>query len=136
MLNSVSIQGRLGRDPELKQTANGKNVCTIPICCERNVDKYAENKPNAADWFDVVLWDSQAQALCRHCRKGSEICVEGRLEAYKYVDIKHEDRYGIRIKAHRFYFCGPRQGQGSKPSKADADVEFEDLGEDDGQLPF
>lgn len=35
MLNIVAIMGRLGRDPELRQTTTGKNVASFSIACDR-----------------------------------------------------------------------------------------------------
>ena len=36
MLNNITIQGRLVRDPELKKTTSGISTTTFAIACERN----------------------------------------------------------------------------------------------------
>ena len=50
-LNRVQLIGHLGRDPELKDTPNGKKVCTFSVAVNRRKrDKEGESQ-QVADWF-------------------------------------------------------------------------------------
>ena len=36
MLNNITIQGRLVRDPELRRTNSGTAVCSFTVACDRD----------------------------------------------------------------------------------------------------
>ena len=50
MLNVVALQGRLGRDPEIRQTTTGKQVATFTLACDRGRKDANGNKMNPADY--------------------------------------------------------------------------------------
>lgn len=132
MLNVVALQGRLARDPELRQTQAGKAVCNFTIACDRGRDQ--------TDWFDVVAWDKTAEFICKYFQKGSMILVEGRLQSRKYQDKNGNSRTAVEVVAGSVNFCGGKQENGGAPAAAKAAKAAEpDAFEpimDDGDLPF
>ena len=132
MLNVVALQGRLARNPELRQTTAGKSVCNFTIACDAGKDR--------TDWFDVVAWDKTAEFICRYFRKGSMILVEGRLQSRKYQDKNGNNRTAVEVEAESVNFCGGKQENGGAPAAAKAEKAAEPEGfapiPDDGDLPF
>ena len=129
MLNVVALQGRLARDPELRQTQAGKAVCNFTIACDRGRDQ--------TDWFEVVAWDKTAEFICKYFQKGSMILVEGRLQSRKYQDKNGNSRTAVEAVAGNVNFCGGKQENGGEPAAAKAKEPggFEPI-MDDGDLPF
>ena len=139
MLNVVAIMGRLGRDPELRQTTTGKNVASFSIACDRG--RKDANGQSQADWIDVVTWDRTAEFVCKYFQKGSLIVVDGRLQS----------RTAIEIVANNVNFAGPKnQNSGEptapsyeaqpaaapQPSYSDGKGDDFALIDDEGDLPF
>lgn len=72
--NSVTLVGRLARDPESKTTQSGKEVATFSIA----VDKYG--KDAGASFFSIQAWDKVALYVKTYLSKGSQVLVSGTLE--------------------------------------------------------
>ena len=132
MLNVVALQGRMARDPELRQTQTGKAVCNFTIACGRGSDQ--------TDWLDVVSWDKTAEFICKYFRKGSMILLEGRLQSRKYQDKNGNQRTAVEVEAESVNFCGGKKESGGAPAAAKAEKAAEPEGfapiPDDGDLPF
>ena len=77
--------GRLTKNPELRATQSGKQVCSFTI---------ATNRVNGeeADFINCVVWDKQAENLCKYQVKGSLIGVIGQLRQETYNDTKGNKR--------------------------------------------
>ena len=140
MLNVVAIMGRLARDPELRQTTSGKNVCTFRIACDRG--RKDPNGQSVADWLDVTAWDKTAEFVCRYFQKGSLIVVDGRLQTRQYQDKNGQTRTVTEIVAQNVNFAGSKEStrtaaesSAQRPAAA-PDVEYAPIDDDEGDLPF
>ena len=80
MLNTVTIEGRLTRDPEIKQTTEGTAFTSFSLANERGFGE--RQKTN---FFDVTVWGNLAERIGKaKVAKGSHIYVLGKLEHQKY----------------------------------------------------
>ena len=134
MLNHITLQGRMVRDPELKSTASGIKVVTIRIAVDRDYGADGERK---VDFIDCVAWRQRAEFICRHFSKGDPILVDGRLERRNWEDRDGNKRTNAEVNLSNVWFCGSRKRDGDAAGSAElsgAQV-FEDL-DDDGELPF
>ena len=147
-MNSITIKGRLTKDPELRNTQSGTAVCTVNVAVDRPYSKDKET-----DFFTVVFWRQTAEFVSKYFSKGQEILVQGEMQSRKYEDKEGNNRIAWEIKADRVEFCGSK-GQGEENASAPATkgkstkkapppppptAESEDnSGEDgnDGELPF
>lgn len=73
--------GRLTKTPELRTTQTGKQVSSFTIATNRI--NYEE-----CDFINCVVWDKQAENLCKYQVKGSLIGVIGQLRQETYNDTK------------------------------------------------
>ena len=104
MLNSISIHGRLVRDPELRTTQSGVSVCAITVAVDRSYAKQGEEKQT--DFIDVVCWKNTAEIVSRYFVRGKEIIVNGSLQSRKWKDKNGNDRITWEIQANSVDFCG------------------------------
>ena len=80
-LNVVTLVGRVGRDPEVKYLVSGAAVCNLTLA----VDRRTRNS-DRPDWFDLELWDKNAEVAGNYVRKGKLIGVVGRLKFDSWQD--------------------------------------------------
>ena len=79
-VQKVIIIGRLGRDPELRSTNSGKQVCNFSVAVN---EKWEGGE--STEWFAVVVWDRMGEACAQYLRKGSKVYVEGRLRTRTFT---------------------------------------------------
>lgn len=72
--NKVVLVGRLTRDPEIKTTKTGKNVCSFSLA----VDK--RGKDAGTNFFDCSAWEKTGDTIAKYTSKGAQILIEGRLD--------------------------------------------------------
>ena len=56
--------GRLVRDPELRSTPTGANVCTFSIAVDRGYVRQGEERQ--ADFINIVAWRSTAEFVSKY----------------------------------------------------------------------
>jgi len=82
-LNSCLIEGNLVRDPALKLTSSGTNLCTFTIASNR-YHKVNEEFEKEVSFFDVEVFGKQAEFINKNGRKGRGVRVVGRLKQYRW----------------------------------------------------
>lgn len=79
--NEFYTIGRLTKDPELRETTNGKKYVNITLAVNDKNPKY----------LYYTLWEEKAEDLCNTAKKGSNICLKGH-SVGKKSDIVREDK--------------------------------------------
>ncbi len=97
MINRVVLVGRLTRDPELKTTVSGKNVCDFSIAVQKR-SKPADGSSDA-DFFRVSCWDKTAEYVSNYLTKGRLVAVDGRLTSRKYTASDGTNREVVEVVA-------------------------------------
>lgn len=103
MLNSVSIMGRLTREPELRYTQSSVPVCTVGLAIQR--DFADSNGVRDADFIDVVFWRHNADFVARYMHKGQLVAVTGRIRTRYWQDGYDQRRTAVEIEAEHVYFA-------------------------------
>lgn len=129
MLNRCIIMGRMTYDPELRHTQAGKSVTSITLAVDR--DFKGKNGEKETDFIDIVAWGNTAEFLCNYFSKGRMAVAEGRLQIRDWTDKDGGKRRSAEIVAERVYFADSKRDQETTAPQA-----FEELDEDDGDLPF
>ncbi len=107
MLNLSIIMGRLTADPELKQTPNGKSVCSFTVAVDR--DYAPQGQEQQADFICVTAWNKTAEFVSKYFSKGKMIAVEGQLRTRSYDDRRYPVKHYItEIYADKVSFCGDK----------------------------
>lgn len=77
MFQQITIIGNLGRDPESKQSRNGKTYAQVSLAASRSL---GQGQPKETTWFSVTAWEKIGQYLCNYAQKGSMVMVTGRIQ--------------------------------------------------------
>lgn len=102
MLNKVTLIGRLGQDPELKQLQNG-SVANLSIATtERRKDKDGKNQERT-EWHRVNVWGKLAEICAQNLSKGRTVYVEGKLQTRSWDD-NGSKKYATEIVADKVIF--------------------------------
>lgn len=96
-VNRVVLVGRLTRDPELRQTTNGKQVVNFGIAVNKKF-KPQDGSPDA-DFFNVSAWGRTADFVAQYLHKGRLCAVDGRLQSRKYTTQDGQQREVVEIVA-------------------------------------
>ena len=113
MLNKVTLIGRLGKDPELKNTTSGTSLTTLRIATDESYMDRDGNKVGRTEWHNVVVFQRQAENCAKYLSKGSLVYVEGGLQTRKWQDQQGQDRYITEVRATRVQFLD-RKGSNSR----------------------
>jgi single-strand DNA-binding protein len=109
-INHVVLVGRLTRDAELKYTANGQAVCKFSLAINRR-RKNGDQWEDEANYFDVVLWGRQGEAINQYLLKGKTIGVEGELKQDRWQQ-DGQNRSKVEIVAGNVQLLGGGSSQG------------------------
>lgn len=93
--------GRLGKDPQLKYSQDGKAITKFSVAVPRDFDR------EKTDWFNVTVFGKSAENCATYLKKGQKVGVQGRVEINEY-----EGKYYTGIIADRVEF-------GDKPAEND-----------------
>ncbi len=139
-VNKAIIVGRLGRDPELRFTSNGRAKATFGVATDSVWKDRDGQRQKQTEWHNIVVWGPQAETCAKYLTKGREVYIEGeiRTRTYEKDGAKH---YITEIVAQQVRFLGggdrgaPREA--GMPDAAEPTGPYgggNDPGEDD--IPF
>ena len=147
--NQVILMGNLTRDPELRQTPNGQNVCSFSLALNRSYKGSDGEWKEATDFIDVVAWGPLGERVAQYLTKGRPCLVNGRLQSRSW-EQDGQKRSKVEVIAQDVTFLGGGGGGGGesggsrapssdeydqtpkksgKPAKKD-DVVIEDIGDE------
>lgn len=147
--SKVIIMGNMTRDPELRSTSTGTQVCSFTVAVNR-----VYNGNESVSFLDCSAWGKVGETIAQYCKRGSGILVSGRLEQRSYETKEGEKRSRVEIVVDDFNFVGggnadvsadfgsSSRGSSKRSSKKEApvdDVAPEDIGEpeiDLSEIPF
>ena len=147
MLNHIVIMGRLTRDPELRYTQSQTPVASFTLAVDRDFQG-RDGGDRQTDFIDCVAWRSTAEFVSKYFNKGSMAVVSGRLQLRDWTDKDGNKRRNAEIVVENIYFGESKRRDGdtyesrfsydtaSQAPAAPVSHEFEELSEDDGELPF
>ena len=103
--SKVIIMGNLTRDPEMRSTSNGTQVCSFSVAVNR---VYAGNEQ--VSYFDCSAWGKMGETIAQYCKRGSGILISGRLDQRSYEDKDGNKRSRVEITVEDFNFVGGVNG--------------------------
>lgn len=109
--NQVVLMGNLTRDPELRQTPNGQNVCSFSLALNRSYKGADGNWQEATDYIDIVAWGPLGERVAQYLSKGRPCLVNGRLQSRSW-EQDGQKRSKVEVVAQDVTFLGGGNGQG------------------------
>lgn len=133
MLNTVSLQGRFTRDPELKKTQNNISLVDFSLAVNQGNNKTV--------YVPCVAWRELAETIDRYFKKGQMCVIIGELSSRLVTTRDSVDRpqkYAkIEVIVHKIFFVDGNNKKASSDTMADwQKAESEDWDDDEGDLPF
>ncbi len=120
-LNKVMIIGRLTRDPELRSTPAGAQVCTLGIATNYvYTNQQSGQKVEQVEYHNVVLWRKLAEIAAQYLKKGRRLYVEGRLQTRSWDGQDGQKKFRTEIVADNMIMLdgGPAGGNTGTSSPA------------------
>ena len=106
-LNKAMLIGRLGQDPELKETTGGTSVCNFSIATTSSF-KQGEEWEEKTTWHRVVVFSNLAETVAKYLKKGANCYIEGRIQTRKYADKDGNEKSITEIVANTVKFMDPK----------------------------
>ena len=79
-INKAIVVGNLGRDPEVRYSANGNAIANVTIATTDSwKDRQSGERQEKTEWHRVVFFGRLAEIAGEYLKKGSQVYVEGRL---------------------------------------------------------
>ena len=154
MLNHITIMGRLTRDPEVRYTQSQIPVATFTVAVDRDFQS-RDGGERQTDFINCVAWRQTAEFVSKYFHKGSMAVVSGRLQIRQYQDREGNNRTAAEVVADNIYFGESLRDSDNRGNSAaygsgstygssyeaphtsvPAKGAFDELGDDDGELPF
>lgn len=95
-LNIIHLVGRAGSNPEIRYIETGKILCKFNIAVNRR------RKDDPPDWFELEIWDRNAEVAANYVKKGSLVGIQGSLKIDTWNDRNTGDKRSkpiIRVKS-------------------------------------
>ena len=134
MLNKVCIQGRLTKDPEVRNTSNQIAYCSFTIACER---PFKDNSgQRQSDFINCVAWRNTATFIGQYFRKGDMTVVSGSIQTRSYDDNQGQKRYVTEIVVDEANFCTGKSENNNTQQTSQPKSVYQEPEESDEELPF
>lgn len=128
MINNITLVGRAGKDPEIKNFQSGAQVARVTMACTR------PTKEKETDWFEIQIWGNQAKVAKDYIKKGHLFGVTGSLREEKWEKdgVKHSK---VVVAAQSIRLLHQKSAGGSGDAKS-GDGDSNDFFGDDGETSF
>ncbi|MDR0501801.1 MAG: single-stranded DNA-binding protein [Treponema sp.] len=135
-LNSILIEGNLVRDPLLRSTPKGTQLCTMSLASNRYY-KQDSGYEKEVSFFDVETWARLAEACYAKGRKGRGVRIVGRLKQDRWNGADGKQHSKITIVAEHVEFRpefkkdeNTKSAAGGANSDSEISIdEFDEIGE-------
>ena len=106
-VNQITIVGRCGSDPEMRELSGGKMKCEVNVATNR-----MRRGEEHTDWFSCQMWDKLAELGVQLLKKGDLVFIQGRMEMRTY-EKNGEKRTAWEVSVHTFVpMHKPREDRG------------------------
>lgn len=107
-MNSVVVVGRAGQDPEIKYFESGKVKTAFSLAVGRWDSK---TKSEVTDWFNIEVWDKQAEFAGEYIKKGRLVAVDGRIAVNKWSDASGVEKERFNVIANNVRLLGSKRDE-------------------------
>ena len=113
-INKVVLTGNLTRDPELRSTPSGFQICELRVAVNtRRKDNQSGEWVDKPNYFDVKIFGRQGENAAQYLSKGRPVAIDGRLDWSEWQDKDTgKNRQKVEIVAENIQFLGGRDDAG------------------------
>lgn len=129
-VNSVTLIGYLGNDPEIRYTPSGTPVANFRMATNESWTKGGE-KHERTEWHRIVVWNKLAELCGEYLSKGRCVYISGKLQTRQWDDRDGNKRYTTEIVAREVVFLGSKEEKSIR-----SETDYGPPPADDGDTPF
>ncbi len=116
-MNKIVLVGRLTRDPEVRSTSAGFSTANFTVAVNRNFKNKDGNYD--ADFLPCVAFRQTADFVSKFFKKGSMICLDGRVQTRNYDAQDGSKRYVTEVVVENVEFVGGKNDSSSSAPSND-----------------
>ena len=79
-MNTITIHGTVGQDPELRFSASNTAVLTFSVA-----DNYGKDDKKKTTWHNVIVFGKVAENVANSIAKGTTVLITGRYEQEEFT---------------------------------------------------
>ena len=114
--NQITLVGNLGRDPQIKYTQSGSQVCDFSLA----VTTRRSGGEDETEWFTVVCWNRLAETVSQYLTKGKRALVVGRFRSRTWTGDDGREHFVNEVVASTVRFMDRVGEAGGSPSSEGA----------------
>ena len=130
MINTVTIVGNLGQDPEIRYTASGFPVAGFTVAVNEVYKGKDGQKVKKVHWFRVSAFQRLAEVVGEYYTRGSKVGVRGQLQQRTWQDSEGLNHSLVEIRARELELLSGKNGN---PSTSEEDIP---AATEDDDIPF
>ena len=138
--NKIMVIGNLGRDPEMRYTAQGTPVTSFSLATNRVFTDPSGERQTETEWFTIIAWRQLAELCNQYLSKGRRAFVEGRLHSRTWEGNDGKPHFVNEINADRVLFLDRPDREGGRSegwaTSEDAPPSGEGVPSEPDDLPF
>ena len=150
-VNKVLLLGNVGKDPEIRATANGMTIASFTLATADRAKDAQGNWADKTEWHNLVAFQKTAEIVRDYVKKGTQLFIEGKIQTRSWDDKESgQKKYRTEILVNDLTLLGSKGGGGessgggySKSSTASYDQrppasqpDYADTGITDDDIPF
>ncbi|CAN0382685.1 unnamed protein product, partial [Ectocarpus sp. 8 AP-2014] len=127
-LNMVFLTGYLGQDPKPKYFDSGRVVLNLSLAVKREYHPLERKAlgivqgEEETDWFQLEMWNRDAEYAAKVCKKGGRVGVTGGLSLQSWIDREGNDRTTVKILVQNLEVLDSRAEQAMRSDRSDSNL--------------
>jgi single-strand DNA-binding protein len=136
-VNKAIIIGRLGRDPEVRYTQDGRAIANFSVATsEEWKDKDSGERRERTEWHRIVAFGRLGEICGEYLSKGRQVYIEGRLQTRSW-EKDGVTRYTTEIVASNMQMLESKAAAGGNDYIPPMDDSMPpEVGPGDDDIPF
>ena len=106
-VNKVLLLGNVGKDPEIRATANGMTVATFSLATADRAKDSTGNWVDKTEWHNLVAFQRTAEIVRDYVKKGTQLFIEGKIQTRSWDDKESgQKKYRTEILVNELTLLG------------------------------
>ena len=120
-VNTVTVIGNLGGDPQTRSLPSGDSVANFSLATTERFKDRDGARQERTEWHRIVVFGKLGETCAQYLRKGRQVYVEGRLTTREYeAKDGSGKRYRTEIVARQVRFLGRRGDATAQAASSEA----------------
>jgi len=118
-VNTVTLLGHVGRDPEIRSTGVGGLIANLSLATSERFKDHDGNWAEKPEWHNLVAFAKAAEVVRDYVKKGSKLYIEGRLQTRSWDDKETNKKlYRTEVVVKEFILLDQREGRDEERAPA------------------